>query len=110
VSRRPEQSPSPLKPNAARLISMRADVQNEPEVVAPLAGSYAVVNCVSLYVESGQNSFDALHVDAAARLARLANAAGVDRLAHISGIGADPNSSSRSIRARAQGEEVVQAA
>ena len=110
VSRRPERSPSPLEPNAARPMSIRADVQNEPEVVAALAGSYAVVNCVSLYVESGQNTFDAVHVDAAARLARLAHEARVDRLAHISGIGADPNSSSRYIRARGQGEEVVQAA
>jgi uncharacterized protein YbjT (DUF2867 family) len=110
VSRRPERSPSPLQPNAARLMLIKADVQNEPQVVAALAGSYAVVNCVSLYVESGHNTFRALYVDAAARLSRLAREAGVDRLAHISGIGADPNSSSRSIRARAQGEEVVQAA
>jgi uncharacterized protein YbjT (DUF2867 family) len=91
-------------------MSIKADVQNEPEVVTALAGSYAVVNCVSLYVESGHNTFKALHVDAAARLSRLAREAGVDRLAHISGIGADPNSSSRYIRARGQGEEVVQAA
>ena len=68
------------------------------------------MNSVSLYVESGHNTFKALHVDAAARLSRLAHEAGVDRLVHISGIGADPNSSSRYIRARGQGEEVVKAA
>ena len=91
ASRRPERTASMFEPNVAGLTSVRADVQNETEVIAALAGSYAVVNCVSLYVERGQDTFDALHVEAAARLSRLARAAGVDRLAHISGIGADPD-------------------
>jgi uncharacterized protein YbjT (DUF2867 family) len=39
VSRRPERSPSPLEPNATRPMSIRADVQNEPEVLAALAGA-----------------------------------------------------------------------
>jgi NADH dehydrogenase len=110
ASRRPERTASILESNAAGLMFSRADVQNDAEVVAALAGSYAVVNCVSLYVERGQNTFDSLHVEAAARLSRLAREAGVERLAHISGIGADPNSSSRYISARGRGEQVVQAA
>ena len=110
ASRRPERTASMFEPNVAGLTSVRADVQNETEVIAALAGSYAVVNCVSLYVERGQDTFDALHVEAAARLSRLARAAGVDRLAHISGIGADPDSSSPYISARGHGEQVVQTA
>ena len=55
-------------PNAAGLTSIRADVQNETEVIAASRGSYAVVNCISLYVERGRNTFHALHVEAAARL------------------------------------------
>src|SRR5215217_951863 len=110
ASRHPERTATMFGPNAAGPTSMRADVQNEAEVIAALAGSYAVVNCISLYVERGQNTFHALHVEAAARLARLVREAGVDRLVHISGIGADPNSSSPYIRARGHGERVVQAA
>ena len=93
ASRHPERSTKMFAPNAAGLTSIRADVQNETEVIAALVGSYAVVNCVSLYVERGRNTFHALHVEAD-RLSRLAQEAKVDRLVHISGIGADPASSS----------------
>ena len=110
ASRHPERTAMMFAPNAAGLTSMRADVQNEAEVIAALAGSYAVVNCISLYVERRQNTFHGLHVEAAARLSRLAHEAGVVRLAHISGIGADPDSSSPYISARGHGEQVVQAA
>src|SRR5215218_6993436 len=110
ASRHPERTATIFGSNAAGLTSVRADVQNEAEVIAALAGSYAVVNCISLYVERGQNTFHALHVETAARLARLAREAGVDRLVHISGIGADPESSSPYISARGHGEQVVQTA
>jgi NADH dehydrogenase len=49
-------------------------------------------------------------VEAAAGVARLAREAGVERLAHISGIGADPNSASSYISARGRGEQAVQRA
>jgi hypothetical protein len=65
---------------------------------------------VSLYVEGGRNTFEAVHVEAAARVARLAREARVERLVHISGIGADPASSSSYIRARSRGEQAVQRA
>src|SRR5215210_4699489 len=107
ASRRPERTASTSESNSAGLMSIRADVQDEAEVVAALAGSYAVVNCISLYVERGQNTFDAVHVEAAARLSRLAREAGVERVAHISGIGADPDSPSPYISARGHGEQVV---
>src|SRR3954454_6009204 len=110
ASRHPERSAKMFAPNAAGLTSIRADVQNESEVIAAFVGSYAVVNCISLYVERGRNTFHALHVEAAARLSRLAREAGVDRLVHISGIGADPDSSSPYISARGHGEQVVRAA
>ena len=110
ASRRPERTASIFEPNTAGLMPVRADVQNEAEVAAAMTGAYAVVNCVSLYIEHGQNTFTAVHVEAAARLSRLAREAAVDRLAHISGIGADPNSPSPYISARGKGEQVVQAA
>src|SRR4051794_24063159 len=67
ASRHPERS-AKMFANAAGLISIRADVQNETEVIPAFVGSYAVVNCISLYVERGRNTFHALHVEAAARL------------------------------------------
>jgi len=89
---------------------MKVDVHDEAAVIACLAGAYGVVNAISLYVERGRETFDAVHVEAAARIARRAREAEVERLAHISGIGADSDSSSNYISARGKGEEAVQQA
>jgi NADH dehydrogenase len=48
-----------------------------------------------------------VHVEAAARVAHFARASGVERLIHISGIGADPASSVPYIAARGRGEIAV---
>jgi uncharacterized protein YbjT (DUF2867 family) len=89
---------------------MRADVHDEAAVINCLAGAYGAVNAISRYVERGRESFDAVHVEAAARVAKRAREAGVERLAHISGIGADSGSSSSYISARGKGEQAVQQA
>jgi NADH dehydrogenase len=107
VSRHPQRTASVSN---SGLTSFRADVHNEAEVAAALEGAYGSVNAVSLYVEHGQDTFRAVHVDAAARVARLACGAGVEHLAHVSGIGSDPGSSFRYIKARGQGELAVQRA
>ena len=53
-------------------------------------------------------TFEAVHVQGAETVAREAVAAGVARLVLVSGIGADPNSTSPYIRARGRGELTVQ--
>ena len=111
ASRHPERVPSQLRPDVAGREVIEADVHDEASVAAALAGAYGVVNAVSLYVErGGRETFHAVNVEAAARMARLAREAGVERLVHVSGIGADPASSSDYIRARGEGETVVQKA
>jgi uncharacterized protein YbjT (DUF2867 family) len=50
-----------------------------------------------------------VHVEAAARIARVARRVGAKRLVHVSGIGADAASSSPYIRSRGEGEAAVQA-
>ena len=100
----------PERAKGAGLQSIRADIQDEDAVEAAVAGAYGVVNAVSLYVERGTKTFQALHVRAAERLARLAKRAGVERLVHVSGIGADATSRSPYIRSRGQGELAVKAA
>ncbi len=88
--------------------SIRADINNEASVTAAVAGAYAVVNAVSLYRERGSETFNAVHVKGAERLARQAHQAGVERLVHVSGIGADAQSKSSYIRSRGEGELAVQ--
>jgi NADH dehydrogenase len=88
----------------------RADVRDPNSLVAALAGADATVNAVSGYVEKGDATFEAVHVQGAEAVARKAAEARVARLVLISGIGADPKSSSPYIRARGRGELVVQQA
>lgn len=83
---------------------IQADVRDEAAVAAAITGAQAVVNVVGLYVERGKETFDAVHVQGALHVARQAKRHGLARLVHMSGIGADLASTSRYIRARAQGE------
>ncbi|AZO12743.1 MULTISPECIES: complex I NDUFA9 subunit family protein [unclassified Mesorhizobium] len=86
---------------------VKADILDRSSIGPAIAGSDAVVNAVSLYIEHGDLTFERMHVAAAADLASAAREAGVKRLAHISGIGADPRSRSRYIKARGRGEDAV---
>jgi uncharacterized protein YbjT (DUF2867 family) len=111
ASRHPERGESVSRPDAAPETA-KVDIHDEASVAAALFGPYDAVNAVSLYVERGRETFDAVHVEAAARVARLAFESGVERLIiiHVSGIGSDPASSAPYIAARGRGEIVVQQA
>ncbi len=89
---------------------IQADVHDERSVTDALAGAYAVVNAVSLYVEHGHETFHSVHVESAERVAVQAFRAGIKRFAHVSGIGANPGSLSLYIRKRGEGELAVRAA
>ena len=62
------------------------------------------------YVEHGQETFHSVHVESAQRVAAQARRPGVERLVHVSGIGADTASPSIYIRKRGEGELAVRAA
>ena len=97
-------------PDDPQLQSVRANIHDERSVADALAGAYGVVNAVSLYVENGRETFHSVHVESAQRVAAQAHRAGVERLVHVSGIGADTASQSQYIRKRGEGELAVQAA
>jgi len=104
--------PSRARPvdDADSVTALQADVRDEASVAAALEGSRAVVNAAGLYVEKGADTFQSVHVRGAANVARLAARAGVERLAHISGIGTSSASLSSYVRARADGEHAVREA
>jgi NADH dehydrogenase len=111
ASRHPDRAGALSGPEADwRLQPVQADIDDDSAVAEALEGAYGAVNAVSLYVERGGATFASVHVEAAERLARLARQAGVQRLAHVSGIGSDPASSSLYIRKRGEGELAVRAA
>ncbi|MGH6897953.1 MAG: complex I NDUFA9 subunit family protein [Geminicoccaceae bacterium] len=95
---------------AGRVTGVYADVWEEATVAPVVSGADAVVNTVGHYVERGKASFEAIHGQGARHVAAAAAAAGVARLVHISGIGADAASDSPYVRARAIGERLVREA
>lgn len=107
VSRHPEHARQNFATRHKALEFCAADIVDEGAISTAIEGAGGVVNAVSLYVERGAATFHAVHVEGAARLARLCRQAKVKHLVQVSGIGADPNSDSRYIRARGQGEIAV---
>jgi uncharacterized protein YbjT (DUF2867 family) len=80
-----------------------ADIHDERSVADALTDAYGAVNAVSLYVEHGQETFHSVHVESALQVAAQAQRAGVERLVHVSGIGANLRSQSLYIRKRSEG-------
>jgi uncharacterized protein YbjT (DUF2867 family) len=110
ASRHPDRSRRLFGSGDPELRAVGTDIHDERTVVDALADAYGAVNAVSLYVEHGRETFHSVHVEAAKRVAILARRAGVERLVHVSGIGADAGSPSLYIRKRGEGELAVQAA
>lgn len=83
------------------------NIRDDASVAAVLSGADAVVNCVGVLAEAGKNTFEAVQAEGAERVARLAAAAGVSRMVHISAIGADADAESEYSRSKAAGEAGV---
>jgi NADH dehydrogenase len=110
ASRHPERAAALFPDIHLGLESVDANINVDGAVAAAVAGVIGVVNAVSLYAESGRMTFRSIHVTGAARVARLAREAGVERLIHVSGIGSDAHSTSPYIRSRGEGEGAVREA
>jgi NADH dehydrogenase len=107
--RHPERTRPPAGSDG-RFEAVRANVRDPSSVAAALEGTQAAVNAVSLYHQRRGPTFRSVHVDGARTVAEAAARAGLERLVHLSGIGADPESRDAYIRARGQGELAVRVA
>jgi len=87
-----------------------ADVRDPQSVAKAVEGSTAVINLVGVLSEAGHQKFDAIHVEGAANVARAAAQAGCLGLAHVSAIGADPESQAGYARTKGLGEARVREA
>lgn len=83
------------------------NIRDDASVAAAMQGGEVVVNCVGTFDKGGKNNFDAVQHQGAERIARLAAAAGIARMVHISAIGADAESDSLYAQSKAAGEEGV---
>ncbi|MBI1170948.1 NAD(P)H-binding protein [bacterium] len=86
------------------------NIRDDASVANALAGADAAVNCVGTFDSSGANNFNAVQAEGAGRIARLAAAAGLGTLVHLSAIGADPKGASDYARSKGEGEALVLAA
>ena len=80
------------------------NIRDDASVARVMQGADAVMNCVGTFDMRGANSFDAVQRDGASRIARLAAEHGVERLVHLSAIGADADSDSAYARSKGEGE------
>jgi uncharacterized protein YbjT (DUF2867 family) len=92
-----------------QIVPLYADVGNEPTVERAVEEAALVVNLVGILAERRAGDFERIHVEGAGRIGRLAAAAGVGRVVHVSAIGADPASPSRYGTSKAAGEAQVRA-
>jgi uncharacterized protein YbjT (DUF2867 family) len=88
---------------------VQADVLDDVAVGAAIAGTRAVVNLVGILTETARQTYRAVHVEGARRVALAAQGHGVTRLIHISALGASPTSPAISDQTKAEGEQAVRA-
>ena len=99
----------PLKPagNVGQIVPVFCSTRSDMSVARAIGKSDAVVNLIGIIHERGRNNFQAVHVEAAARIARLAREEGAKSFVHMSALGADAQSASKYARSKAAGEQAV---
>ena len=74
--------------NAPEIV--QADILDDASVGDAIAGVQAVVNLVGILTETTTQTYRAIHVEAARRVALATHRHGVTRLIHLSALGASP--------------------
>jgi NADH dehydrogenase len=110
AARDPKSMTLPSTKGGGSVEPVMASLADEVAVAAAVAGSTAVVNLVGILYEHGEQTFAAVHVEGARRIAAAAKAAGVGRLVHTSALGASASSRSAYARSKAAGEAAVREA
>ncbi|MDZ4737038.1 MAG: complex I NDUFA9 subunit family protein [Rhodospirillaceae bacterium] len=111
AARRPAQAQF-LKPlgHVGQITPVAANIRDDASVAACIEGSDAVVNLVGILYSKGRQSFEAVHVDGAKRIATAARNAGASRLIQMSALGANQDSIADYARSKAGGEIAVREA
>jgi NADH dehydrogenase len=88
---------------------VQADVHDDAQLAALVAGADAVVNLVAI-LHGTPAAFERVHVELPRRLARACQASGVRRLVHVSAVGVGAGAPSNYLRSKTAGEAVLAAA
>ena len=103
----------PLKTagDVGQITLMRTNLRMPDSVAIAVKGSDAVINAAGIPFQRGRQRYRAVHVEGARTIAEAARAAGVPRLVHMSGIGAESRSSkNRFIQSKVEAEDAIIAA
>lgn len=101
-----------LKPlgSPGQITLVQSSSSSDEAIRAAIGRSQMAVNLVGILYETRRQSFDDVHAGLAGRIARAASEAGLERLVHVSAIGADANAPSAYARSKAAGEAAVREA
>jgi len=88
---------------------VQSNIRNIPSLERALDGATVSLNLAGLLRETGRQGFQAIHVMGARNVAEAARTMGVARVVQMSALGADPASSSKYLRTKAEGEAAVRA-
>lgn len=86
---------------------MQANVRDEASTARAIEGADLVINCAAISFSDPQSRMEEVQVEGAARVARLAKAAGAKHLVHLSAIGANPDGESDYARTKGEGEAAI---
>jgi uncharacterized protein YbjT (DUF2867 family) len=93
-----------------QVVPLFTAVENEATVRRALEGAALGVNLVGILAERLRGDFRRVHAEGAGCIARIAAEMGVERLVHVSAIGADPISPSQYAATKGAGEAAVRQA
>jgi NADH dehydrogenase len=94
--------------DVGQITILRTNLRIPASVAAAVSGSQAVINASGIAFQRGRQRYETVHVEGARAIAEAAKAAGVQRLVHVSGIGADQrNSTNRFIRSKVDAEDAI---
>jgi len=86
---------------------VRADVHSPADLDRVLAGSDAVINLVGVLHPSRRASFERIHAELPEEVAQACRRSGIERLLHMSALGAHADAPSAYQRSKAEGEARV---
>ena len=96
--------------DVGQIVLMRGNLADPDSLAGKLDYSYAVINLVGIFFESGKQSFTALHAQGAEKLAQMAKEAGAKHFVQVSALGIDQAKGSAYARSKLLGEKAVMAA
>ena len=89
--------------------AVQANLRYSDSVQRAVDGADAVINLVGILQQQGRQQFGAVQAEGARAVAVAAARAGIEKLVHMSAIGADASSASQYARTKAEGEAAIMA-